>query len=122
MSPKVLLVEDDHNIALSLAIRLRNEGYQVLGALNASEGLRHTADEMHLPDVILMDITLPGIDGLTLAETLREEPMTENIPVIFMTGSRDPILRSRARGLGAHGFFEKPYEVSDLLFAIESAL
>ena len=94
----------------------------MLPASNASEALRHTSDEMHLPDVILIDITLPVIDGLTLAEMLREEPITENIPVIFLTGSRDPLLRLRARGLSAQGFFEKPYEVSGLLRAIESAL
>ena len=50
-SPKVLLVEDDHNIAFSLTLRLKGEGYEVLAALNASEGLSRTADEAQLPDV-----------------------------------------------------------------------
>ncbi len=116
---KVLIVEDDEKIALALSLRLRAAGYDTSTAADAISGV-HFALSAH-PDLLLLDISLPAGNGFTVAERVRRSS-SANIPIIFLTASKQPGFRERALELGAAGYFEKPYEAEALLTAVNQHL
>jgi DNA-binding response OmpR family regulator len=114
---KILIVDDDQKIALALVIRLRANGYTVSvagDAIAAASQARTTK-----PDLILLDIALPGGNGFKLAETFLNMPETSDTPVIFITASHDPTLMQKVMDLGAIGLFEKPFDTEKLLGSID---
>jgi CheY-like chemotaxis protein len=117
---KVLIVEDDKRIIAALNIRLRARGYDVCAAYDAT--LAMTQAIANLPDVALLDISLPGGDGFVVAERLRQCVETAAIPIIFFTALKQPGLKEKAKAFGATAFLEKPFESEALLEAIEAAL
>lgn len=117
---KILVIEDDKAIALALAVRLRASNYTVLAAYDGVTGLGAAVKEK--PDLVVLDISLPGADGLLVAERIQNNVNLAGIPVIFITASKRPGLRERALQLGAVAFLEKPYEAEELLATIQSAL
>lgn len=120
MSQKILLVDDDRNIALSLCVRLKSEGYEVECAY---DGVSATSLAMNKnPDLVLLDISMPAGNGLAVLERLQQNPSTISTPVLIMTASRKPGLRERALKAGARAFIEKPFDTEELLLAIENAL
>lgn len=116
---KILIVEDDEKIAKALAIRLRTSGYDVTVAPDAVLGLSSALKTK--PDLTLLDICLPAGNGFTVADRIQELLPTAS-PFIFITASRQPDLRKKAKLLGAAAFFEKPYEPDELLAAIDELL
>ena len=113
---KILIVEDDHKTAMALAIRLKANGYSASIAPDALAGA--SLARAIKPDLILMDITLPGGDGLQLAESFLRRTETFDIPVIFITASKKPALLKKVMELGAVGLFEKPFDTEKLLNSI----
>src|SRR5436190_20377973 len=85
---KILIIEDDESAALALVVRLKAEGYATWIAGDAIKGLSMVL--RHRPDLILLDIAIPGGDGFNLAEKLRTLPEAKELPVIFLTASKDP--------------------------------
>ena len=116
---KILIVEDDHNISKSLAIRLKNAGYEVNVAPDALSGLEFAMRKP--PDLVLLDISLPAGNGFGVAERLQSLLSTAT-PFIFLTASQKPGLREKAKKLGAAAFFQKPYDASELLETIRLVL
>jgi DNA-binding response OmpR family regulator len=116
---KILIVEDDQNIAKALAIRLKAAGYEITVSPDAMTAV--AAAVKIQPDLALLDISVPAGNGFTVAEKIQELVATAT-PIIFLTASKQPGLRQKARELGAAGFFEKPYEAQELLTAIRRAL
>jgi DNA-binding response OmpR family regulator len=116
---KILIVEDDQNIAKALAIRLKSAGYEVSVAPDAMIGV--AAALKFQPDLALLDISVPAGSGFTVAEKIQELVVTST-PIIFLTASKQSGLRQQAENLGAAGFFEKPYDADELLAAIKHAL
>lgn len=117
---KILVVEDDLKIARALAVRLKANGYEVFAAHDAV--MAPTVAAKHQPDLILLDISMPGGDGFLVAERLQHIVNTAGTPFIFITASKKPGLRDQAMELGAADFFEKPYDADELLKAIDLAL
>lgn len=115
---KILIVEDDRNIARSLEVRLKSEGYEVAIACDAITGVNFALKLR--PDLVLLDISLPAGSGFNVAERLQRLLATMT-PFIFLTASKQPGLREKAKELGAAGFLEKPYEGEELLTAIRGA-
>jgi CheY-like chemotaxis protein len=116
----VLLIEDDKKITLALGVRLKSMGYEVASAADAVTAVaqaRKTA-----PDVILIDINLPGGDGFMVAKRLQNLVQSAATPIIFITASKQPGLRERAKELGAVAFLEKPFDATQLADAIEMSL
>jgi two-component system response regulator PfeR len=109
---KILLVEDDKKLALALGIRLKSEGYDVNSTTNAMSAI--SLATLHSPDVVIIDINLPGADGFTIAENLANSSVTQHTPLIFMTASKKEELRTKAEQFGAIGFLEKPFPATDL--------
>ena len=115
---KILVVEDDQKIAMALVIRLKGNGYNASIAPDAITGASQA--RAIKPDLILLDISLPGGNGFQLAETFLRMPETNGTPVIFITASRNPELMQKVIELGAVGLFEKPFDVEKLLGCIDS--
>jgi DNA-binding response OmpR family regulator len=117
---KILVVEDDKKIATAIAVRLKAEGFQVDIALDAAMGIAY-ARKME-PDLVILDISMPAGDGFLVAKRLRALAQTMFTPFIFLTASKQPGLRDRAREAGAVDFLEKPYEAAELLNTVKDAL
>ena len=116
---KILIVEDDQDIAKALSIRLKNAGYEVSIAPDALTAVETAVKKA--PDLVLLDISLPAGNGFTVAERIQSLIPTAT-PLIFLTASKKPGLREKAKELGASAFFHKPYQADDLLGAIQLAL
>jgi PAS domain S-box-containing protein len=112
---QVLVVEDDPSVRRLLAVALRNQDFEVLEAPDGETGL--ALAEQHRPELILLDLRLPGIDGFQVLQALKRSPATAAIPVIAVTGSEGLWLGARARvlALGAADFVAKPFEMDALI-------
>ncbi len=116
----VLIIEDDHKLALALSVRLKAHGFSTWVAADAISGLNKAVH--HKPDLILLDISLPAGNGLGLAKHLSSLPETRKTPIVFATASHDPKLREKAVEAGAIGLLRKPFEPEALLAVVELAL
>ena len=117
----LILAVDDEEIILDLVGRILTESsYNVCFAYDGVEALKMARNMM--PDLILMDINLPKMDGLEVLRVLRKLPMTKNIPVVIMTGLKIQDLVETAVGLGISGFLSKPFKHDVLIERIETAL
>jgi DNA-binding response OmpR family regulator len=117
----ILVVEDCPQTRRPLTRLLKQEGYQVVTAVDAySAAARARGDH---PDLILLDVGIAPMDGLSLLALLRDELATKNIPVILVTAHEDDITIARARGLGVKDFmFKSTYQPDELLAAIRNHL
>jgi CheY-like chemotaxis protein len=114
---RVLVVEDDRDVLRATRLRLEIAGYKTFSASNGEEGVA-SAVELH-PDVILLDVRMPRMDGLTALAILGERAETENIPVVMLSAS--VVDQQAALDAGARFFLSKPYQGKTLLAAIKSA-
>ncbi len=106
---KVLLIDDDDDIRSIARMSLsRLGGMEVVEAASGAEGVRKAQDEK--PDVILLDVMMPGTDGSATLAALRSQPATASIPVIFLTAKAMPAEIERLRALGATGLLTKPFD------------
>jgi DNA-binding response OmpR family regulator len=120
ISAKILVVDDDTDILKGLALRLESNGFVVLQAMTAVSAIVLARAED--PDVIVLDLGLPDLDGYTFMKQLKEFPATAHIPVIVLTG-RDPQgNQERSYDIGAFDFFQKPVVDKWFLASIERAL
>jgi len=113
----ILIVEDDQRIAMALMIRLKANGYNATVASDALAGASQA--RAIKPDLILLDISMPGGNGFQLAETFHHMPETNRIPIIFITASKSPELLKKVMEVGAIGLFEKPFDTEKLLASID---
>jgi CheY-like chemotaxis protein len=118
--PKVLLVEDNEESREGLARHLRRRGYETLLAVDGREGVELARAEV--PDLILMDMSLPGLDGWEATRQLKAAPQTRAIPVIALTAHAMAGDREKALEVGCDDYDTKPVEVARLLGKIESLL
>ncbi len=104
----VLIVEDNEDNRIVYSTILRHHGFRVCEALDGEEGIEKARRE--LPDIILMDISIPVIDGWQVTETLKRETATKGIPIIALTAHAMPGDRQRAMAVGCDGYLAKPCE------------
>ncbi len=117
---KILIVEDDKDIAMALTIRLKSVGYDVKVAFDATTGLMAARKEK--PDLMLLDVQMPAGGGFSIAERAQNLAGTVGTPIIFMTASSEAGLCARAEALGATAFLQKPVESEQLLHYISAAI
>jgi DNA-binding response OmpR family regulator len=120
MVTKVLIVDDEAPIRLLCRVNLEPEGMEVLEAADGQSGLETARAE--LPDVILLDVMMPGMDGWEVAERLIDDETTHEIPLVFLTARAE--LRDRARGLelGGVDYITKPFNPTELASVVEHLL
>jgi CheY-like chemotaxis protein len=118
--PKLLLVEDNELNRDMLSRRLARRGYEMVMAVDGAEGLAMAASES--PDLILMDMSLPVIDGWEVATRLKGSPSTRGIPIVALTAHAMSSDRDRALTAGCDDFDTKPVDLPRLLGKIEALL
>ena len=118
--PKILLVEDNEMNRDMLSRRLIRSGYEVVLALDGAQGLALAASEA--PDVVLMDMSLPVLDGWEATRRLKSDPKTRTLPVIALTAHAMAGDEAKARQAGCDDFDTKPVEYTRLLSKIEGLL
>lgn len=110
--PKILAVDDENDILLILRTSLRDE-YEVITASNGAEALQKVAEDK--PDLVLLDMMMPEMDGIEVLEELRERPASATLPVIFLTGVSDKAKIKEALNKGSAYYIVKPFSHLDLL-------
>lgn len=119
MPEKILLIDDDVALSTAWRVRLSASGYEVSTAFDGATGLQ--AARSVQPDLIILDIRMPGMDGFAVCRQLRADPDMAKIPVLFMSANVQDEARRKADELGA-GFLPKPLDAKHVLAAVRSAL
>jgi CheY-like chemotaxis protein len=109
---RVLVVDDEPDVLLLCRLNLQRQGHALLEAPDGGTALRLAREER--PDVIVLDLMLPGMTGYEVLESLREQEATSRIPVVVLTAKSLTADRERCRKLGAAGFLTKPFLPSEL--------
>lgn len=117
---RVLVIDDEESIHKLIAARLRPEGIAVTGELDGVRGIARAISES--PDLILLDIGLPNLDGFQVCRKLKEHPATRNIPIIFLTGETTMEAKVRGLDMGAVDYVTKPFEQAELRARVRAGL
>jgi two-component system chemotaxis response regulator CheY/two-component system alkaline phosphatase synthesis response regulator PhoP len=115
---KILIVDDDDEIVRGMSVRLGAAGFQIIAACDGAEAL--CAVERSLPDVILLDVRMPGIDGLTVLRRLQECDETRHVPVIMLSASLCD--QRTALSAGARYFLAKPFRGGELIQFVQQVM
>ena len=117
---QVLIVDDDEDMVDVLALRLNRQGFKTLSSNSGQQGLAIARSER--PALILLDLRLPDVDGLTICRELVDDPQICDIPVIIVSGMERPDIIRQCRAAGCQYFVRKPYDPNALLVLIRQAL
>jgi len=120
MAKKILIIDDEKDLAAMVKLRLEANGFSVSEGFTAKEGLEKAEKER--PDLILLDIMLPDSDGYQLCQKLKSNPRTSSIAIIIFTASSLKDLAKKAMQAGAVDYVIKPFEPKELLEKINKAL
>ena len=120
MPSKILIVEDDYNIVELLTYNLEQEGYDVHVALDGADALRCVAAAV--PDLVILDLMLPELDGLEVCRLLKRNPQTAVIPVIMLTAKVEEIDRIVGLELGADDYIAKPFSPREVVLRVRAVL
>jgi len=116
----ILVIEDDSSVRTLLSKALAGKGYQVETSEDGLEGL--TRLESLRPDLIIVDIMMPRLDGMTFVRAIKQHERTQPIPVIFLTAKNDPKTMIQGINLGARFYVTKPFQIDELLAKVQKAL
>jgi two-component system phosphate regulon response regulator PhoB len=117
---KVLIIEDDADIQQLLSHHFQQAGFRIEACANGSEGLKRAREKR--PDLIVLDLMLPGMDGFEVCRTLKKEPDTKGIPVIMLTAKGEEIDKVVGFELGADDYLTKPFSPRELLLRTKAVL
>jgi DNA-binding response OmpR family regulator len=114
---KILIIEDDYELSALMIRHLHSADYDVLNVGDAIQGVQFAIKET--PNLIVLDLMIPGGGGLKVLERLNRLPETQSIPIIVLTGVRDAETKEKALQAGAVEYLEKPYNAQELLKSVE---
>jgi len=117
---RILVIEDDKDNQELILFLLQKADYEVVQAMDGRQGMNMAL--AHQPDLILLDLSIPGLDGWKLAGRLKEHPGLKEIPVIAVTGHTLPGDRRQAIESGCDGYITKPLDVTTFLLQVEAFL
>ena len=118
---RILVVDDNAELVKALQIRLTQKHYEVLVAFDGREGLQKA--KKHKPDLIILDIVIPKMEGGSVAAALKEDRATRDIPVIFLTGLAGGLTETpEGRLRGGNVFLGKPFDTEELMSMVEDLL
>jgi DNA-binding response OmpR family regulator len=118
--PVILIIEDDLDVAEMLDAYFRVQGYEVFVANWGEDGVKDC--QLKRPDLVILDIRLPDIDGYEVAKRLRENRRTSSIPIIFLTEKRSRSERLQGLELGADDYITKPFDIQELRLRVRNSL
>ncbi|MGB8713295.1 MAG: response regulator [Onishia taeanensis] len=117
---KVLVVDDEPNIVLSLEFLMQQAGFEVVTAEDGESALTRVAEAP--PDLVLLDISLPGISGFDVLERLRANPTLTRLPIIMLTAHGREVEREKGLALGADDYITKPFSTQALVDKVKTLL
>lgn len=120
MAKQLLVVDDDPSLLLAVSETLRAEGYDVQTARRGAEAMVRVAEA--LPDLIISDIRMPGMDGYALVRNLRASPRTRLVPIVFLTAKDETADRITGFRTGVDAYVTKPFEPEELVAIVKSIL
>lgn len=120
MPKKILIIEDEETLVKNLADKLRAEGYNVITAIEGESGWEYVRSEK--PDLIILDIMLPGLDGLSLCRMVRNDPATSSIPIIMLTARGTEVDKIVGLESGADDYIVKPFGLGELLARVRAVM
>ncbi len=118
--PHVLVVDDEPNILLSLEFLMQQAGFSVATAADAEQALEQI--NRQCPDLLLLDISLPGMSGFDLLERLRADDATQTLPVIMLTAHGREVEKEKGMALGANDYVTKPFSTRELVNRVQALL
>lgn len=122
MTKRILIIEDDPDIAESLRYNLVREGWRAEVAESGEKGLRLALDSKQSPSLIILDLMLPGMNGTELCRRFRRESATENTPIIILTAKASESDKISGLEIGADDYMTKPFSVKELMARIRAVL
>lgn len=120
MNQRILVIEDETNIQELLKYNLEKNGYKVTVADNGADGLEEAFG--NVPDLILLDLMLPGIDGLEVCKRLRAEKKTKKVPIFMLTAKSEELDKVLGLEIGADDYITKPFSIKELTARIRAAM
>ena len=120
MSARILTVDDSASIRLTTNLDLSGAGYSVTEAVNGAEGIEKATSGTY--DLIVTDLNMPVMDGLTMIRELRKIPSQMGIPIIFLTTESDGSIKEQAKAAGATGWLTKPFDPQNLVKVVRKVL
>ncbi len=122
MAERILIIEDDPDIAESISYNLKREGFRAEVAESGELGLRLASQVHAAPALIILDLMLPGMSGMELCRRLRREPATAKMPIIILTAKASETDKIMGLELGADDYMTKPFSVKELLARVRAVL
>ena len=120
MAKKILLVDDENDIREILRFILEHEGYETVEAVDGAQGYDKALSEK--PDLIILDIMMPVLDGFGAAEKLKTNKDTFGIPIIMLTAKDEPVDKEKALSLGIDKFIVKLFDLEELRHTVKEVL
>jgi two-component system phosphate regulon response regulator PhoB len=120
MKATVLIVEDEEDIATLIAHHMQGAGFNVMVAYNGAAAFREI--DKQLPDLILLDLMLPDMDGIEVCKNLKQKPSTRDIPIIMVTAKAEEVDRIVGLELGADDYVVKPFNTRELVLRVKGVL
>ncbi len=120
MAGNILIIEDDVSTSQFLSYTMEREGYQAIAALDGIDGLKKALTEK--PDLIILDIMLPGLDGFELCHRLRAYPTTADIPVLMLSAKAQDADKSAGFKMGANYYMVKPADPAKIVDTVKNML
>lgn len=120
MAKKILIVDDEANIVISLEFLMQQAGYQVDIARTGDEALHKV--EQFLPDLVLLDVMLPGPNGFDVLQHVRRNPAWQSMAIIMLTAKGRDVEVTKGLALGANAYITKPFSTRDLLAEVRRCL
>ena len=120
MNEKILVVEDDPSALRLIQYTLQYEGYQVLTATNGLAGLKKAQSEE--PDLVILDVMLPGMDGFEICHRLRGDPQTAGLPILMLSAKAQEVDKITGLKVGADDYVSKPADTAEIVRRVERLL
>ena len=120
MNEKILVVDDEPDLLELVRDTLEMAGYTVITASDGEEGLKSISEDS--PDLVILDIKMPKIDGMEVLETVRKNPLLNELPIIMLTSLKGESMIKEAKEIGANDYIVKPFNQIDLLNRVKRVI